>query len=314
MSADPKWLIQNFFRDLTHTVYRAQRVRYKLARSLLSRLQARTSRPAVVEINGYQTYIWVPKGKEKEYRLWPYTLTSKSGSWLDTRPYAPAGPPMSVNWGDVYRKLSPSFSVKTAVLNSIRDLLGMLTQAEILAKFEEPTDWQGRVMYGDYLGWYRVDSKGIAVRYFDVALDRWTQGYIASSEVSGCDAKDRLSQAMSYVVSGIEVKCTDTMAVKTNYEAPLCSDLDQMVTYIRQLLERQAYCIFDYPERVFFFDGPLEGLSWTYLTPVSVAFYAPGHGAILINVDSLLSDLYKAIDNCAVKMRPTVCTQIGPVP
>jgi hypothetical protein len=52
MSADPKWLVQNFFRDLTHTVYRAQRVRYKLAKSLLSRLQSRTSKPAVVEING----------------------------------------------------------------------------------------------------------------------------------------------------------------------------------------------------------------------------------------------------------------------
>jgi hypothetical protein len=256
----------------------------------------------------------VPQGKEKEYRLWPYTLTSKSGGWLDTRPYAPAGPPMSVSWSDVYRKLSPSFSVKTAVLQSIKDLLGMLTQAEILAQFEDPTDWQGRVMYGDYLGWYRVDSRGIAVRYFDAALDRWSEGYVATSEVSGCDAKARLSQALSYVASGIEVKCTDTVSVKTNYEAPLCSDLDQLVTYIRQLLERQAYCIYVYPERIFFFDGPLQGLAWTYVTPVSVVFYAPGQGAILINVDSLLSDLYKAIDNCAVKIKPTVCAQLGTPP
>jgi hypothetical protein len=314
MSAGPKRLVQDFFRDLTHTVYRAQRIRYRLARSLLSRLQSRTSKPTVVEINGYQTYIWVPQGKEREYRLWPYTLTSKSGGWLDTRPYAPASPPIAVNWDDVYRKLTPSFSVKTAVLQSIRDLLGMLTQAEITAQFAEPTDWQGRVMFGDYLGWYRVDSRGIAVRYFDAALDRWSEGYVARSEVSGCDAKDRLSKALSDVAAGIEVKCSGAAAVRTNYEAPLCSDLDQLVTYIRQLMERQAYCVYVYPERIFFFDGPLQGLSWTYTTPASVVFYAPGRGAILVDVDRLLSDLQTAVSNCAYKMRPVACAQTGAAP
>ncbi len=311
MSVDPKWLVQNFYRDLTHTIYRAHRIRYRLAKSLLSRLQSRPSAPAVIEVNGYQTYIWVPQGKEKEYRLWPYTLTSKSGSWLDGRPYAPASPPISINWGDVYRKLSPSFSVKTAVLQSIRGLLGMLTQAEIVAKFEDPTDWQGRVMYGDYLGWYRIDSRGIEIKYFDASLDRWAQGYVAASETSGCGAKERLSQALSNIASGIEIRCNEETAVRANYEAPLCSDLDQLVTYIRQLMERQAYCIYVYPDRIFFFDGPLQGLAWTYTTPVSTIFYAPGHGAILLDVDRLLSDLQNAVNNCAYKMMSAVCPQVA---
>lgn len=79
---------------------------------------------------------------------------------------------------------------------------------------------------------------------------------------------------------------------------------------MRQLMERQAYCVFVYPERIFFVDGPLEGLAWTYTMPPSLAvFHSVGRGPILVDMDRLMADLQKAVENCAAKMAPTACAQ-----
>mgnify|MGYP001770658240 CR=1 FL=1 len=305
-AADVEWFVKDLTRRANDIIYRINRIRFKYGARLVKRLQtAFSSVPSVIEVNGYQTYVWVPAYRRKEYRVWPYSLTAKSGSWLDSRPYAPASPPVPVNWAVIYSKLAANFSINTAVLHAIRDALTLVTQASITASYQTPEDWVGRVQYGAYIGWYKLSGDGIVVGYYDPSVDRWVEGRIATSESSGCDAKERLRTAMESVLKGLTIKCDGTTVVFP-YEAPLCSDLDQIVTYIRQVIDKQVYCPFVFPDSILFIDGPLIGLSYTYQTGRLVILY-DGKTATLLNVDDLLKTLETAVNNCVEKLKGYAC-------
>lgn len=302
---DVKWWAKEVTRRAAQLIYKIHTLRFRLAKEVLNRLQNYNSRPAVIEVNGYQTYLWVPRGLEREYRVWPYTLTSRPGGWLETRPYAPPGPPVPVSWADIFSKLRANFSINTAVLESIRDLLSMVTQASIEQAASYPEDYSGTVQYGEYRGWYRLAGDGIYVRYFDAGHDRWVEGRIATSESSGCEAKTELKTILSQITSGIQVDCSGTI-VSYPYEAPLCSDLDQLVTYVRQLLDKTVFCPFIYPSSILFVDGPLAGLSYTYQA-TNVAIFYDGRIATLVDIGSLKSMFNTAVQNCANKMKTSAC-------
>lgn len=306
ITGDVERLVKDLTRRANDIIYRINRIRFKYGARLVKRLQdAFSSAPSVIEVNGYQTYMWVPADRRKEYRVWPYSLTAKSGSWLDSRPYAPESPPVPVNWAEIYSKLAANFSINTAVLQAVHGALTLVTQASITATYQTPEDWAGRVQYGAYMGWYKLSGNGIVVGYYDLSVDRWVEGRIATSEASGCDAKERLRSAMESVLKGLTITCGST-TVEFPYEAPLCSDLDQIVTYIRQVLDKQAYCPFVFPDSILFVDGPLMGLSYTYQTGSLVILY-DGKTATLLNVDSLLSALNTAVKNCAEKLKDYAC-------
>ena len=107
------------FQEIVKTVYKAQAVRYKLAKSVFNALKQLKSAPSIFEVNGYQTYVWVPAGANKEYRVWPPTLTGPSGGWISTKGYLSRTSIIPVNWGDVFTKLSPKFTIKLSVLSLI---------------------------------------------------------------------------------------------------------------------------------------------------------------------------------------------------
>jgi len=303
--SDVQFYAREVLRRALQLTYKLHSLRFRLAKEVLGRLQTYTSSPTVVEVNGYQTYIWLPTQHAREYRVWPYSLTAKPGGWLETRPYAPASPPMLVSWPRVFGGLKASFSVNTAVLQSIKDLLSMLTQASIQAESVYPEDYSGVAQYGAYMGWYRMAGDGIYVKYFDRAQDRWVEGRIATSETSGCDAKERLRTLLNQVLSGLQINC-DGRYVAYPYEAAVCSDLDQAVTYIRQLLDKTVFCPYIFPDSILFVTGPLEGLTYTYQVG-QVAIFYDGKIATVVNVSSVEATVNTAIANCAAKLKAQAC-------
>lgn len=302
---DIKWRANEVTKRAIQLIYKIHTFRFRLAKEVLKRLQSYNSAKTVIEVNGYQTYLWLPQGFEREYRIWPYTLTSKPGGWLETRPYAPQEPPVPINWSDAFSKLKARFRIKTVVLESIRDLLSMLTQATIEHEQFYPENFSGTVQFGEFMGWYRLAGDGIYVRYFDPGEDRWVEGRIATSESSGCEAKTELKAILSEIGSGIRVNCNGT-TVRYPYEAPVCSDLDQLVTYLRQLLDKTVFCPYIYPSSVLFIDGPLAGLSYTYQAADLAIFY-DGRVATLVDITSLKSLINTAVQNCAIKLKTSAC-------
>lgn len=281
-------------------------LRYKYAKAMLSKLtSAASTEPWVVEVSGYQTYIWLP-GKKQEFRVLPYSLTAKVQSWLTTRPYAPQEPPIVVNWNEVFEKLKANFRLKTVVFESIKELLDMLTAAEIETEEIEFEEWAGRVQFGEFSGVYKIDADGIKIAYLETVTGKVEKVTIATSETSGCTAKQILINLLKDTTSGIDVKC-QTGLKKVNYMNWVCSDLDQLVTYIRQLLDKQVYCITYKAKHILFLDGPLAGLTWNMDAQPEFIFY-DGSKATVVDLESLVQQVRTAKSLCANSMSKYVCT------
>jgi hypothetical protein len=296
-------------KEIVKTVYRAQAVRYKLAGALMNRLKQMPSEPSVFEVNGYQTYVWVPKGRAKEYRVWPPSLTAPPEGWLKTRDYAPKDPIIPVNWNAVYSQLAPKFSIKLAVLDSIRDLLNMLTAAEIVTEAANPSEWGGRCSFNGMPAWYRLEADRMVIMYYDETLQKWVSETVAySGEIEACGIKKWINMALDSISQGIYVTCPDGTSMTVSYEAPLCSDLDQMVSYLRQLAEKQSYCVVYRPKSLYFIDGPLAGVSWSEESTPPWLFYSPSSGVVMTDSQTLGDKIQRAVDLCSQKLKRYYCT------
>lgn len=283
-----------------------QSLRYKYAKAMLSKLtSAASTEPWVVEVSGHQTYIWLP-GRKQEFRVLPYSLTAKVQSWLTTRPYAPQEPPIVVDWNKVFEKLKARFRLKTVVFDSIKELLNMLTAAEIETEEIGFEEWVGRVQFGVFSGVYKIDANGIKISYRETITGEIQEVTIATSETNGCSAKRTLNNLLKDIISGIDVKCQDGVK-KVNYMNWVCSDLDQLVTYIRQLMDKQAYCITYQANNVLFIDGPLAGLTWNKDVKPEFIFY-DGTKAIVVDLEELVKQVNTAKSLCATSMSKYVCT------
>lgn len=289
----------------TELTYRIQLIRYKFARAALEKIRDEfKSRPWIVEVNGYQTYIWTPF-EQKELRMWPYSLTAKSESLLDKQAYAPRSPPINVNWNSVFDSLAAKFTLKTAVFESIKGLFDIITQAEIKKTEVYPEEWDGRVQFGEFSGYYKLSEVGIRIAYYEPATESVMELVVATSEVEKCEAKKKLYELLKEALSGVEVVCGGEQ-VTMSYSGPVCSDLDQLVTFLRQLYDKKAYCISYKAKRIVFLDGPLQNLEWTAATQFDYIFY-DGQKAIVVDVDQLSEWLKKAKENCAKAMEKTAC-------
>jgi hypothetical protein len=296
------------FQEIVKTVYKAQSVRYKLAKSIFESLRRIKSDPSVFEVNGYQTYMWVPAGTSKEYRVWPPTLTSPPNGWLRNRSYFPGTPVIPANWGDIFSKLSPHFSIKLSVLDSIKGLLNMLTAAEIVTESVNPGEWGGRCNFNGTPAWYRIEADRIVITYYDESLEQWTTESIAySGEISQCGIKNWINMTLDSISKGIYIICSGGTDMKVSYEAPLCSDLDQAVSYLRQLAEKNSYCIVYRPKSLYFIDGPLAGVSWSEENTPEWLFYSPSSGVVTVDKDALADRIQNAIDLCAQKLKTIYC-------
>ncbi len=295
-------------KEIVKTVYKAQAVRYKLAGALMNRLKQMKSAPSVFEVNGYQTYVWVPAGLDREYRVWPPSLTAPPEGWLKTRDYAPKDSIIPVDWNIVYSQLAPKFSIRLAVLDSIRDMLNMLTAAEIVTEAANPSEWTGRCNFNGIPAWYRIEADKIVIMYYDETLVQWTSETVAySGEIEACGIKKWINMTLDSISQGVPVICPDGTMLTVSYEAPLCSDLDQMVSYLRQLVEKQSYCIVYRPKSLHFIDGPLAGVSWSEESTPQWLFYSPDSGVVTVDRDALANRIQKALDLCSQKLKQYYC-------
>jgi hypothetical protein len=299
---------KDVFKEIVKATYKAHAARYRLAQALMERLKGMSSDASVFEVSGYQTYVWVPKDFKKEYRVWPYSLTSLPTGWLKDRPYAVKTPPIEVDWKTVYEQLAPKFSIKLAVMDSIKDLLNMLTAAEITTEGINPSEWSGRAIFNGMPAWYRIESDRIVITYYDETLETWTTETIAySGEIDQCGIKNWIQMTLDSIIRGILIICPDGKQFVASYEAPLCSDLDQMVAYLRQLAEKHSYCVVFRPKSLSFIDGPLAGVSWSEESIKPWLFFSPGLGAVMTCREEIAGKIEYALATCEDKLEALYC-------
>lgn len=305
ISTGPAEKHAEIIRKATELTYRIQLIRYKFAKAVLEKIRNEfKSNPWVVEVNGYQTYIWTPFS-QREYRIWPYSLTAKSGSLLDNQEYAPKDPPINVNWDSIFQSLTGKFVLNTAVFESMKGLFDMITQAKIEKTEIYPEEWDGRVQFGEFSGYYKVSEEGIKIAYFEHAADAMVEQVIATSETDKCEAKKKLYELLKEALSGVNVVCGGE-SLTMSYSGSVCADLDQLVTFLRQLYDKKAYCISFKARRIIFLDGPLQNLEWTEATDYDYVFY-DGQKVIVIDIEQISELLKKVKENCAKAMEKVAC-------
>ena len=290
-----------------------QLVRYKIGRKLAQKLAQFESSPIVAEINGYPAYIWVPKERAREYRVWPPTLTSLQGGWLEEKGLVKT-PPMVVSWNEVFDKLMPSFRYKSLIIQSVKGIMGVFTNIELEANYLEGEGYDGTVNYGDFKGWYKITHEGIKIDYVMQVED--PTGVIYDYTVSvqltttSCQVRQRLKDMLYSVSDGFIIECPDGSAKKVQYSATDCPALDQLVTLLRQILDQQIHCPVDFPSRVVFLDGPLSGLNWSAMDRNYFIAW-DGAKATTYDLSSIESMFKTSVDTCRTSMSRLTCQLAG---
>jgi len=290
-----------------------QLVRYKIGRKLAQKLAQFESSPIITEINGYPAYIWVPKERAREYRVWPPTLTSLQGGWLQEKGLVNM-PPMIVSWSEIFDRLVPAFRYKSIILQSIRGLLDVFTNIELEADYLEAEGYDGTVNYGDFRGWYKITHEGIKINYVMPVEDPTgaTYDYMVTVQLTttSCPVRQRLKEMLYSASEGFVIECPDGSAKKIQYSAVDCPALDQLITLLRQILDQQIHCPVDFPSRVVFLDGPLSGLNWS---AVDRTYFIAWDGVKATTYDlTSIESMYKtSVDTCRGLMSRLACQLAG---
>jgi len=306
--------------DISFAVKRAlevqrdlQLIRYKIGRKLAQKLAQLESSPIVVDINSYPAYVWVPKDKAREYRLWPPTLTSLQGGWLDEKGMV-SMPPMIVSWNEVFDKLTPAFRYKSIILQSIRGMLSVFTNIELETNFIESEGYDGTVNYGDFKGWYKITHEGIKIDYVMPVTDENgnTYDYTVTVQLTttSCSVRQEIKDMLYTISDGFIIQCPDGSVKKVQYSATDCPALDQLVTLLRQILDQQIHCPTDFPSRIVFLDGPLAGLNWSAMDKENFITW-DGERANTYDLTSIESMFKTAMDTCRASMTKLTCQLAG---
>jgi len=306
--------------DLTYAVKRAlevyrdlQLIRYKVARKMVEKLARFESDPVIVEVNGYQSYIWMPKEQAREYRVWPPTLTAPAEGWLKERGLARV-PIMVVSWSEVFDKLAPVFRYRAIILESIRGVLGIFTNIELEPHFLEAEGYDGTANYGDYRAWYKITHEGIKVDYLMPVEDLTGASYEHTITVqlttTNCPVRQRLKELLYSASDGFVIECPNGSVKKVQYSATDCPALDQLVTLLRQILDQQIHCPVDFPSRVVFLDGPLSGLNWSAVDRMHFIAW-DGAKATTYDLASIESMFGTSVETCRTSMARLACQLAG---
>ena len=306
--------------DLTYAVKRAlevhrdlQLIRYKIARKMMEKLARFESDPVVTEVSGYQSYVWVPKGQAREYRVWPPTLTAPAEGWLREKGLARV-PIMAISWNEVFDKLAPVFRYRSIILESIKGIFGILTNIELEPHFLETEGYDGTVNYGDFKGWYKITHEGIKIDYIMPVedLSGTTHEYTVTVQLTttNCPIRQRLKELLYSVSEGIIIECPGGSVKRVQYSATECPALDQLVTLLRQILDQQIHCPVDFPSRITFLDGPLGGLNWTAVDRHNFVTW-DGERAAVYDMNAIESMFQTSVETCRTSMTRLACQLAG---
>ena len=254
--SDPRPDLQYMVKRLTTAYLKKQLIRFKIARAVLSRLSNLGHDKVVAEAQGYQSYIWVPAGRGREYRVWAPTLTSPPEGWLRERGIITSAP-VPINWSDVFRDLLPVFTYQSIIVESVRSMLGVLTDIRLEEDYLAVEKYDGSANYGDHHAWYYVSSDGIKIDYAAPTASG-PEVVRVNYTTTACPVRTELKSMLDRVSRGITVDCGGQTYV-VQYSAADCPALDQIVTLLRQILDQQIHCPTDFPMRISFLTGPLRG-------------------------------------------------------
>ena len=301
---DLKYVIKR----ITLAYLKKQLIRFKIARSLLGRMSRLGHDKVVAEVQGYQSYIWVPAGRGREYRVWAPTLTAPPEGWLRDKGIITRAP-VPVSWHDVFTALLPVFTYQSIIVESVRSMLGMLTDIRLEEDYLAVEKYDGSANYGDYHAWYYVSSDGIKIDYAAPTADG-AQLVRVSYTTTTCPVRSELKAMLDQVSKGIEVTCGDKKYV-AQYSAADCPALDQIVTLIRQILDQQIHCPADFPARLSFLTGPLRG--FTGLVSPDQFITWDGSRVAVYELTAIRETFDNALTTCAEVMTREVCRTYGPV-
>jgi hypothetical protein len=285
-----------------------QLVRFKIAKALLRKLAAAAHDKILVEVQGYQSYIWVPAGKGREYRVWAPTLTAPPEGWLKEAGIVTT-PPMSINWHEVFRSLLPVFTYQSIIVESVKSMLGLLTDVRLEEDYLAVEKYDGTASYGDYPAWYYVTSSGIRIDYAAPTPDG-PQIVSVKYTTTECPVRSKLKDMLEKASRGIMVHCNGKSFL-VQYSAVDCPALDQIVTLIRQILDQQIHCPVDFPARISFLTGPLRGFVGLVNPNQFIAW--DGSRVSVYELSAIEDAFNKAVETCAEVMTREVCSRYGPV-
>lgn len=315
--SDPRIRVRGLLLTAMDVLKEIQKIRFRLAKAMAQKLAELRSRPAVAEANGYQAYIWLPEDRTFEMRLYPPTLTGTASGWLASRPYAPSGRIMDVDWNEVYARLRPQFFYASRVLDAVKGVLSLFTDV-VLEQFQiAPELYDGTLVFGDYAGWYRIEVDGIKVIYVSQyrAIDGRIEAVLIEDYLTTthCGLRAVLKGLLSQAAEGVMIQCQDNSIVTVSHYGNECAGLDQVVTYIRQLLDKQIHCPDLQVRNVTFTSGPLEGFAWPE-DPLNKIIVWDGLTSQVVDVSEIADMFKRAYDACANSIKTLACATAQPCP
>jgi hypothetical protein len=298
--------LQFVVKRLTTLYIKKNLIRFKIARAVLNRLSQLGHDKVVAEVQGYQSYIWTPAGRGREYRVWAPTLTTGPEGWLRERGMV-AAPPVAINWTDVFRELLPVFTYQSIIVESVRNMLGVLTDIRLEEDYLAVERYDGSANYGDHQAWYYVASDGIKIDYAAPTAGG-PEVVRVSYTTTTCPVRAQLKAMLNAVSRGVTVDCGGRTFV-VQYSGADCPALDQIVTLLRQILDQQIHCPTDFPARITFLTGPLRGFAGLVSPDQFVAW--DGSRAAVYELTEIQRAFDQAVSSCVEVMTREVCTRYG---
>jgi hypothetical protein len=305
MSPTPEY--KAIIRRIVGAYLKYQLIRYKIARAIINKLATVAHDKITAEVQGYQSYIWVPRGRGREYRVWAPTLTSGPEGWLKETGIV-AAPPMSINWVDVYRSILPVFTYQSIIVESVRSMLGILTDIRLEEDYLAVERYDGTANYGDYHAWYYITSDGVKIDYAAPTSDG-PQLVSVQYTTTQCPVRAKLKELLDKASRGIMVHC-DGQTFLVQYSAVDCPALDQIITLIRQILDQQIHCPADFPNRISFLTGPLRGFMGLVSPEQFITW--DGSRVAVYELSAILDAFNTAVSTCSEVMAREACTRYGP--
>lgn len=287
--------------------YRLNSLRYKFGLKILRKLLEKKSKLLEVDVAGYPVFIWNDKIEGDIFVEAP-SLTGQVEGYMAHPKWGIKGRSIiPLNWEAVWYDMKPEFIYNKDVMDSIRELLGFAVNLS----FNEDvniTEYAGTIQYGPYHGFYRITAEGIVIEWIDPGLNKILTDTVAVPDGGGCNVRNVLN-SLIMDSSKIRYKCADSPKApeyETDYSPGLCGSLDQVITYIRQFLDKTLFCVKGSPRELLFIDGPLEGLMITGVRDGDIIWYSDS-GSGIININTIREMYSQAMIKCAEMMKMRIC-------
>ncbi|MEM4620756.1 MAG: hypothetical protein QW607_11170, partial [Desulfurococcaceae archaeon] len=162
-------------------------------------------------------------------------------------------------------------------------------------------------LYGNYHGFYKLTDEGIVVEYYDPVLNETLREVVAAVDGSEeCKIRNEMTEIVS--LTTVSIECEGEI-YETDYSPGYCGTLDQLISLVRQYLDKQLFCLRSKYSTLIFIDGPLEGIMINYTDDDVLWLSESGSGTL--NFVQLKQKIEDAKKQCALTLLPKICESYG---